>query len=53
MFHDVSIIPMMHVLLFFWMGIVNNLYTNRQSMMERLDPLPVETIQVEPPSMAA
>ena len=27
MFHDVSIIPMMHMLLFFWLGVVNNIYS--------------------------
>ena len=27
MFHDVSIIPMMHMLVFFWLGVVNNIYS--------------------------
>ena len=27
MFHDVSIIPMMHMFLFFWLGVVNNIYS--------------------------
>ena len=29
MFHDVSIIPMNHVLMFFLFGVTNNLYTNK------------------------
>jgi len=28
MFHDVSIIPMNHVFLFFLLGLVNNIYSN-------------------------
>jgi O-antigen ligase len=28
MFHDVSIIPMQHALMFFWMGVVNNVFTH-------------------------
>lgn len=39
MFHDVSIVPQMHMLLFFWMGLVNNVYSRREPMMQ---PLPVE-----------
>ena len=29
MFHDVSIIPMMHMLLLFWLGVVNNIYSHQ------------------------
>ena len=31
MFHDVSIIPMMHMLLFFWLGLVNNIYSHQSA----------------------
>ena len=35
MFHDVSIIPMMHMLLFFWLGVVNNIYSRTSMLLEK------------------
>ena len=34
MFHDVSIIPMMHMLLFFWLGVVNNIYSRPNAFIK-------------------
>lgn len=31
MFHDVSIIPMQHMLLFFWVGVINNIHSRRNT----------------------
>lgn len=34
MFHDVSIVPMNHVFLFFLLGLVNNIFTNSQAFVK-------------------
>ena len=54
MFHDVSIIPMMHMLAFFWMGLVNNVYSRPEAFQKNeaspvQEPLVADQIQ----SMAA
>lgn len=35
MFHDVSIIPMQHMLLFFWLGVINNIHSRPSDFHER------------------
>jgi len=54
MFHDVSIIPMVHMLAFFWMGLVNNVYSRPEAFQKNeaspvQEPLVADQIQ----SMAA
>lgn len=38
LFHDVSIIPMQHVYMFFLLGLVNNIHTNRSPFRETQSP---------------
>ena len=46
MFHDVSIIPMNHVLMFFLFGVVNNLYSNKSAFYKPgvYSTLPAESV---------
>ncbi len=41
MFHDVSIIPIMHMLLFFWIGIVNNVLSRPEAFQKTPTAIPV------------
>ena len=49
MFHDVSIIPMMHMLVFFWLGMVNNIYSRPDAFRKN----EAETTEAEAQGMQA
>ena len=53
MFHDVSIIPMMHTLLFFWMGVINNIHSRPEAFQKNVISVAPESLAVEGPQRMA
>lgn len=53
MFHDVSIIPIMHMLLFFWLGVVSNVCSRPEAFPKNVVSLTPEPAQITRRSMAA
>ena len=53
MFHDVSIVPMMHSLLFFWIGVVSNALSRPEAFQKKVIRVAPESLVVERPQRMA
>ena len=53
MFHDVSIVPIMHMLLFFWIGVVSNALSRPEAFQKNVSDVAPESPVVERPQRMA
>ena len=53
MFHDVSIVPLMHMLLFFWIGVVSNVLSGPEAFQKKVNSVVPESLVLERPQRIA
>ena len=53
MFHDVSIVPLMHMLLFFWIGVVSNVLSGPEAFQKNVNSVVPESLVLERPQRMA